>query len=66
MTMMQVSDTFPRVCGGDPESPWDNQILDELFPVYAGVSLDVKEYRLIKLTFPRVCGGDPYCYDGKT
>ena len=52
-------DTFPRIRGGDPISPFYFVWVCELFPAYAGVirhlAYSLGEYQ----TFPRIRGGDP-------
>ena len=51
--------TYPRVCGGDPNSPTQVIILSLLIPAYAGVIPSFPAFLASKATYPRVCGGDP-------
>ena len=51
--------TFPRIRGGDPNTPEGYLCEYLLFPAYAGVILLHPSLGAIEFPFPRIRGGDP-------
>ena len=51
--------SFPRTCGGDPNTSNGTNENKRVFPAPAGVILGAETYGLFNYCFPRTCGGDP-------
>ena len=56
-----MSNSVPRVCGGDPCTTCIFKTNLEVFPAYAGVIPQSAISSTKTRGVPRVCGGDP-CY----
>ena len=59
MAYRSVSNSFPRICGGDPQLRQAFQVQKYLFPAYAGVILYDYGNNTAQIAFPRIRGGDP-------